>query len=379
MKRISVIGYGRIGQAIKFYLEQFPNQFQVMAWDSDLASGISPQYMIGHHYPDGTPTFDYRDPIRMADAVIAATPYHQNLTIAMECLRQGKPYFDLTEDVTVTEAIRQTLNSPEWIGKQAWVSMQCGLAPGAIGMLGQYLSNWFDEIDTVKLRVGALPRHATNRMQYHLTWSTEGLINEYSHPCPVLVDGVPMLAQPLSGIETITIDGRRYEAFNTSGGIGSLIHMLKFRHPEIKNIDYKTIRYPGHCELMKFLLHDLRMDRNQETFVKLFNKEVPRTHDDIVILYVQASGKKDGQFVTRTYTKTIYGDEKFTAIQKTTAHGICAVVYYWAQLDELYAYPIRNGWIPCESIGRTELTAVNNPFWQTFEAAVHNPLDPFSI
>ena len=93
------------------------------------------------------------------------------------------------------------------------------------------------------MRVGALPQFPTNALTYNLTWSTDGLINEYCNPCEAIHDGERMHVLPLEGIEHFSLDGVRYEAFNTSGGLGTLCDTLDGR---VRELNYKTIRYQGH-------------------------------------------------------------------------------------------------------------------------------------
>ncbi|MFX9180922.1 saccharopine dehydrogenase C-terminal domain-containing protein, partial [Acinetobacter baumannii] len=95
---------------------------------------------------------------------------------------------------------------------------------------------------------GALPLYPTNGLKYNLTWSTDGLINEYCNPCEAIVDGQMREVLPLEGLEHFSLDGLDYEAFNTSGGLGTLCETLEGR---VDSLDYKTVRYPGHREIVK--------------------------------------------------------------------------------------------------------------------------------
>ena len=104
---------------------------------------------------------------------------------------------------------------------------QCGLAPGFISIVANDLARRFDKLDEVRMRVGALTEHPTNRLKYELTWSTEGLVHEYLAKCDAIVDGKACKVQPLEGYETFTLDGIDYEAFNTSGGVGTLGDTLR--------------------------------------------------------------------------------------------------------------------------------------------------------
>src|SRR6201998_4210572 len=174
------------------------------------------------------------------DAVISSLPYYCNVAVAEAARKAGTHYFDLTEDVEVTRSVRAIATG----AKQAFVP-QCGLAPGFISIAAAELITHFDELRAVKLRVGALPQHPNNVLKYSLTWSTEGLINEYGNPCQAISDGRMMEVAPLEGLEEIEIDGMRYEAFNTSGGLGSLADT---HGAQCETMNYKTIRSPRHRE-----------------------------------------------------------------------------------------------------------------------------------
>ena len=119
------------------------------------------------------------------------------------------------------------------------------------------------------------------------------------------------------------IEGEAYEAFNTSGGCAT---MCETYENKVDNLSYKTIRYPGHLNHMKFLFNDLHLKKNKEILEKLFDKEVPRTTNDVIVFFVKVIGEIDGILQEKTYQKKIYGDERFSAIQRTTASGVCSVL-----------------------------------------------------
>jgi saccharopine dehydrogenase-like NADP-dependent oxidoreductase len=180
---------------------------------------------------------------------------------------------------------------------------------------------------SVKLRVGALPQNPNNVLKYSLTWSTEGLINEYGNPCEAIVDGRRTELAPLEGLEEISIDGKLYEAFNTSGGLGSLGDTHGAR---AQSMDYKTMRYPGHCALMRLLMNDLKLNHDRATLKRVLENAVPQTLQDVVIVYIAVAGQQDGQLREETYVSRIYpqviAGRLWSAIQVTTAAGITAVV-----------------------------------------------------
>src|SRR5919197_4937373 len=140
------------------------------------------------------------------DAVISALPFFLNPGVAQVCAEVGAHYFDLTEDVETTRAVKA-------IAKTSKVAFapQCGLAPGFISIVANHLANGFDQLREVHMRVGALPEFPANALKYNLTWSTDGLINEYCNPCEAIQDGAPVRLQPLEGVEHFAFDGAEYE------------------------------------------------------------------------------------------------------------------------------------------------------------------------
>lgn len=255
-------------------------------------------------------------------AVISSLPFYLNPYIARAAKAASAHYFDLTEDTAVTDAVKEIAKNAD----SAFVP-QCGLAPGFISIAANSLMQAFDECFSAKLRVGALPQRASNALHYSLTWSTDGVINEYGNLCYGLENGLPAVMQPLEGLESIQIDGCVYEAFNTSGGIGSLAELYQGK---IKTLNYKTMRYPGHCEKMRLLMNDLKLNSDRETLKRILERAIPKTYQDIVVVYVAVEGLKKGELIEDSFIKKIYPEEihglKWSAIQVSTASGVCAVV-----------------------------------------------------
>ena len=132
---------------------------------------------------------------------------------------------------------------------------------------------------------------------------------------------------PLEGLEEIQIDGQKYEAFNTSGGLGSLAETYSGR---VQRMDYKTMRYPGHCEQMRLLMNGLRMKDDRATLKRVLENAVPQTLQDVVIVYTAVTGLQDGALREENYVNKVYpqkvAGKLWSAIQITTASGICAIV-----------------------------------------------------
>lgn len=258
------------------------------------------------------------------DAVISALSFAANPEVARAALEVGASYFDLTEDRETMAEIRQIAGRAK--PGQVFVP-QCGLAPGFVGIVASHLTEWFDELDTVRMRVGALPQFPTNALTYNLTWSTDGLINEYCNLCNVIHDGSPMEVLPLEGLEQFSLDGILFEAFNTSGGLGTLCETLA---GQVRELNYKTIRYPGHHDLMAFLLRDLRLSNRRELLKDVLESAIPLTFQDVVVVFCTVTGLRNGQFVQKSDARKLYsqvvGGEVWSAIQITTAAGICGAL-----------------------------------------------------
>ena len=298
--KIGIVGSGNIGWALK----------QLLKEDYDIKQG------------DITDGFDAGDIKQVKtfllglDAVISAGPFAVNKNIAQIAAEESIGYFDLTEDVETTEYIRN-------LESKSILMPQCGLAPGAINICASGMMEEFDSVNEVLMRVGALPRFTTNEMSYYLSWSTNGLINEYCNEADAIYEGKAVKLMPLEGSEKLVIEGESFEAFNTSGGCAT---MCETYADKVENLTYKTIRYPGHLNHMKFLFNDLHLKKNKDILEKLFDKEVPRTKNDVIIFFVKVIGLIDGVLQEKTYLRKIYGNEKLSAIQLTTASGVCSVL-----------------------------------------------------
>jgi saccharopine dehydrogenase-like NADP-dependent oxidoreductase len=328
MHSVLILGAGKIGALISGLLAE-SGSYAVHLGDvnAEAAKAVVTAHGLGNlhaHLLDATDKNTLAQHLKKepVDAVISSLPYYCNIAVAEAARAAGIHYFDLTEDVEVTRAVRRIAQDSD----RAFVP-QCGLAPGFISIAANELIGHFDELRTIKLRVGALPQHPNNVLKYSLTWSTEGLINEYGNPCEAIVDGRRLEVAPLEGLEEIEIDGTLYEAFNTSGGLGSLAETYGER---CRNMDYKTMRYPGHCQQMRLLMNDLKLNHDRGTLKRILENAVPQTLQDVVVIYVAVTGKQDGELREENYVNKVYPQKiagrLWSAIQVTTASGICAVV-----------------------------------------------------
>ncbi len=327
-KRVAVLGSGKIGELVATLFVD-AGDYRVVLADKDEGRlrALALPWSSGRLEARALDAGDrsalsslFRD--EHIDAVVSCLPYYLNVEVATAAREAAVHYFDLTEDVEVTRAVRRLADGAE----RAFVP-QCGLAPGFISIVANHLMRRFETLDEAKLRVGALPQYPSNELKYALTWSSDGVINEYGNLCEGIVDGRLQSLQPLEGLESIELRGRRYEAFNTSGGLGSLADTYGGR---IRHLTYKTIRYPGHCTLVRFLMNDLRLNDDRPNLKRILENAVPRTEQDVVLVYVSARGTRQSGFYEDTYVQAVYPDEiagrRWSAIQITTASGITAVV-----------------------------------------------------
>ncbi len=319
---ICVIGAGKIGQMIASLLRTSA-QYSVTVADRDLSalSVLNRQGIATRQIDVGNATELAKD-LSGFDAVISAAPFFLTPDIARAAQAAGAHYFDLTEDVAATNAVRDLAQ-----GSSTAFMPQCGLAPGFVGIAGTALAAEFDEIDSLHMRVGALPLYPTNALKYNLTWSTDGLINEYCNPCDAIVNGQRIKTAPLEDYERIGLDGVEYECFNTSGGLGTLPETLDGK---ARDVSYRSIRYPGHRDILNLLLNDLGLERRRDLMKEIFESALARTDQDVVLVYCTAKGRIDGvlrekSLINKSFARTING-QVWSAIQVTTAAGVLGVV-----------------------------------------------------
>ncbi|MDA7966637.1 saccharopine dehydrogenase C-terminal domain-containing protein [Ruegeria sp.] len=319
---ICVVGAGKIGQMIATLLKS-STHYSVTVADHDLtALAAFKKLGIPTRQIDASDAGDLEKGLAGFDAVISAAPFFLTPAIAAAAKTVGAHYFDLTEDVAATNAVRELAED----SKTAFMP-QCGLAPGFVGIAGAALAAEFDEIDSLHMRVGALPLFPTNALKYNLTWSTDGLINEYCNPCDAIVNGKLVKTAPLEDYEVLGHDGVEYECFNTSGGLGTLPETLEGK---AQAVSYRSIRYPGHCDILKLLLHDLGLERRRDLLKEIFESALPRTDQDVVLVYCTAKGRINGELrekslINKSYARSIDG-VTWSAIQVTTAAGVLGVV-----------------------------------------------------
>lgn len=317
MEKIAVLGLGKIGRLAAELLHN--SGFTVTGIDQTEPKDAVP---FAFQSLDISSPTDASQVFRDHDAVLSCLPFQLNIALAQGAHDAGVHYFDLTEDVPTTKAIIEMSKTA-----RSLMAPQCGLAPGFIGIVGANLISQFDECRACKMRVGALPQNPTGLMGYAFNWSAEGVVNEYLNDCEVIEDGKRKWVSPMEWVEDIYIDGVKLEAFTTSGGLGTMCETYQGR---VANIDYKSMRYPGHVRQMNFFFHELLMrDRRAQAGEILVNAKPP-VQDDVVYVHASAEGHIEGRLARREFVRgyrpiEIAGAPR-TAIAWTTAGSVVAII-----------------------------------------------------
>lgn len=327
--KIIIFGHGHIGAACGsfiydlFYDTEGPfglNRFE--QWDK---LGTNPVDI------DTLSVDEIAEKLKVVDAthVIVAMPFSYNEKIAQAaCLAQCH-YIDFTEDDVMADKVQAIYKD-----SGLTCAVKCGLAPGFINYLGHSLvknvtgedHGFKGKCTDLMISVGALPRNVNANPNkpwelYNLSWSVDGLVNEYIRPCRVRINGQSLETAALTGKEKVIADGVEYEARFTSGGIGSLVKELK----GVRNVAYKTLRYPGHYDYVVEAVGRLNndFDKIKAEFLNMF----PFNNDDVIAVYAEAKGiDANNRYVRKTYSAHFIGVEGLSAIQSTTAGAGVAVL-----------------------------------------------------
>jgi len=318
--KIVILGLGGIGTLVASMLRDLgANVLGV-----DVRSDLSPPDGIRFTAADLADHAQLRTLLAGHDAVISCLPYQRTLAAAEAARDVGLHYFDPTEDVATRKAIQKLATDAQHV-----MIPQNGLAPGFIGILGASIAKRFDAdgLRHIRLRVGALPQHPIGQLGYAGNWSLHGLVHEYIAECEAIVDGKVRMIPALRNAEILRIFGAEYEAFSTSGGLGTLPDTYAGR---IESLNYKSIRYPGHLDCMRLLLEELRFRNDPDALVERLADALPPDEQDRVLVHASVQGLIDGQLQTQEIVADYWPIElagrMHTAITWTTSASIVAIV-----------------------------------------------------
>lgn len=316
IRSILVIGLGKIGSLVATLLHE--NGYKVTGFAKQANVNFPSEFIQA----DSSDKNQLRSSIEKHDAVVSCLPYQLNLEVAKTAHEVGAHYFDLTEDVPTTRQVQELS-----LTSKSLMAPQCGLAPGFISVVGSDLTKGMDKLRSIELRVGALPQHPRGLLGYAFNWSPEGVVNEYLNDCEVIKGGERARVPAMENLETIVIDGVQLEAFTTSGGLGSMCETFDGK---VSELNYKTIRYPGHCELMRFFFNELHMRDKRDLAGEILVNAKPPVKADVVYIHAAIEGWNNNklerrEFVRSYFPKEIAGQE-WNSISWTTAGSVCAVI-----------------------------------------------------
>lgn len=273
--------------------------------------------------------------IRGYDAAISCVTYMFNYTLARAAVYTGVNFCDLGgNNDTVDEEFSLHKKAEK---ASITVIPDCGLAPGMVSMFTAYADSHFDQLDEVHIRVGGIPRYPKPPLNYQCTWSIRGLLNEYYKPTLVIKNGREQITEPMGDIEEIIFPKPfgKMEAFSTSGGISTL---PKTFIGLVRELNYKTIRYPGHCAQMNAMLKLGLADKEpiqvndiyvspRDLFEKLLAKNLVGHDEDVVLVRVTSKGKKNNKNGTLVMTVVDYHDKKtgLSAMMRMTGFSISII------------------------------------------------------
>ena len=329
-----VLGVGRMGTAIAYAMDKLG--FHVIGMDTNpeaannipkkvnLEDGKTPrnEFFIVENAEDICRGIEAQE---KPDVVISSLPYHQTEIVGKWCIDNGVRYCDLGGRVDVSESINNY--AKEKATKPIMTDL--GLAPGWVNIIAeQGYSQINGQVDKIEMMVGGLPCSfdACPPLNYACTWSIDGLINEYKDDCEVLIDGEIKTEQGMEGLEDVEMEilGKTLEAFYTSGGASHSIRTMKERG--VKDCSYKTLRYKGHCDAVRFLIRHAKL--SDEEMEKIFKKGCPpQPWRDVVMIKVKVLGGNlsfDKELI-------VPFKEEFSAMQRATAFPISSVASIMAE------------------------------------------------
>ena len=331
--KVLVLGSGQMGKGAAYDLVKQDSVEQIILADIDTKCAESLAKEVGDKAVAETVDATNRNQLVKAfsnvDSVISAVSYTVNLLHTEVAIETGTHMCDLGGGWTV---VQKQLEMHD-LAKDAGITVvpDCGLAPGMVSVLAREGIEYLDRVENVKIRVGGLQQEPRPPLNYALIFSVEGLINEYIEPCVALRNGKITMEEPLVGFEEITFPEPfgKLEAFNTSGGTSTLPHTYEGK---VNELDYKTIRYPGHGHKMWCLMKLGFMDSKEvevdgkkiaprKVLESLLEKNLPPSGKDVTLLRVIIEGWKGTESRNIEYEVIDYFDETtgLTSMMRTTS------------------------------------------------------------
>lgn len=348
--KILVLGAGRMGHgAVYDLVHNSPNVTSVTVADfelkkaNDIVEAVGSDRVRAHHID----VSNYAEVVALMkehDSAISCVNYWYNVELSRAALETGTNFCDLGGNNYVVDE-QLALDDQ---AKEAGINIipDCGLAPGMVSILAMHGAKRFDEVDEIHIRVGGLPQVPKTMLEYQLVFSVEGLINEYIEVARVIRDGKIGEVESMTELESLEFEGfPPLEAFQTSGGTSTLPETFLGR---VKELDYKTIRYTGHCEKFKTMI-DIGLCSSDEIMIdyvkikprkilgNLLTTYLPADEPDYVLVRLDFVGKKNGTSEKLRFDIVDRYDEKtgLSAMMRTTAFPASIIAQMMASGDVL--------------------------------------------
>lgn len=328
-----VLGAGMMGSAVAYDLAKFEQNSEILLCDIDLKAAESVAQTLGPSVRpvrlDVNNLRELGDVMKGATVAVSCVSYSVNVPATEAAIHHGVHMCDLGGNNGVVD--RQLGYDTEARTRGITIVPNCGLAPGLINILAMTGFAAFDSVHTIRLRVGGLPQHPRPPLLYQIVFSAEGLLNEYVEPAEMIRDGRRTVIPSMSDLESISFPPAfpHLEAFSTSGGLSILPQLLEGK---LHHLDYKTIRYPGHCEKFRTLI-DLGFASSEpitvgttirtqrEVFTELLRRKLQYGDTDLVLARASITGLQGGIRRTLEYEFIDYYDAttQMTAMMRTTS------------------------------------------------------------
>ncbi|KYK24114.1 hypothetical protein AYK24_06805 [Thermoplasmatales archaeon SG8-52-4] len=368
---IVIIGLGMMGQAIAHDLYKHSNFEIIGVIDNNksvldfINKAVEKEKIIFHNF-SVEKLNDVKKCLRNYDIAISAVPYRYNYELAKTAIETKTHFLDLGGNNDIVKKERG-LNK-EAVKKGATIVYDCGLAPGLTSVIVKEIVEDMDFVKNVKIRVGGLPINPKPPLNYQIVFSANGLINEYIEKAIVLNNGKIIKKESMTELEKISFPKPfgEMEAFLTSGGCSTLPYTYK---DKIGYLDYKTIRYPGHCEIFKTLLDiGLASEKSvdlgnkiivpRDLLITYLKQKLPSNEKDVVLLKVVSICMKNGKKIDLEYNMIDYYDDKnnITSMMRTTGYP-----------TSIIAQMIENGIINKSGVFGCEEIVPCHPFFKELE------------
>ena len=335
---IAVIGAGLMGRTVAWDMVRSAGVEHVLLLDNDKERLESAREFAGDvetRVCDAGDTAAVAGAIAGCDAAVSCVPYRFNEGLTAACIDSGVHFCDLGGNNPVVDAqFRMSERAKE---RGVAVVPDCGLAPGMASTWAMAGVEALDEVERVSIRCGGLPVDPVPPLNYMKLFSMGGLINEYVEPCRIIADGTEVTVDGLSGLEDISFPQPfgELEAFYTSGGTSTLVGTLRGR---LRDLDYKTIRYPGHCRLIRAMVAiglaesgpvavDGRPLSPRRVLETLLDRHLPSAGPDVTLLRVDCAGQLEGRPATVRHQLIDYADSEsgLSSMQRCTGFPAAAV------------------------------------------------------